>query len=298
MPTPDFVKKWASSRPSIPEISSPDYALGFANYLGAIPPSTDDHDYIMNLQDERAIWLYQNKANLDSPTFTGAPSAPTAPQFDNDTSIATTAFVQRAIGNFKNLAQLNGATVLGADYCGNEVLLSGATGYTVTMPAVSEVTTGAAIHFTASIGPVVVQRAGTDLFVVGNGTATSLTLNIGDTLSLVSTGAVWLAAAGTAQLPYSARFGASFATNGYQKLPSGLIIQWGAIPSTLDDQNSVVTFPIAFPNACHAVCATNDTANSGAASFNVTSKTITTCTFRNSSSVATAQGGYYIAIGQ
>lgn len=57
MSRPDFLKTWASSRPSIPAISDPDYALGFANYLGAIPPSTDDHDYIMNLQDQRAVWL-------------------------------------------------------------------------------------------------------------------------------------------------------------------------------------------------------------------------------------------------
>lgn len=57
MARPDFTKKWAGSRPSIPEISAPDYALGFAAYLGAQPPTTDDHDYIMNLQDERAIWL-------------------------------------------------------------------------------------------------------------------------------------------------------------------------------------------------------------------------------------------------
>lgn len=59
MSRPDFTKTWASSRPSIPAISGPDYALGFASYLGAIPPSTDDHDYIMNLQDQRAVWLGQ-----------------------------------------------------------------------------------------------------------------------------------------------------------------------------------------------------------------------------------------------
>lgn len=63
MARPDFTKKWASSRPSIPAISDPDYALGFANYLGAIPPSTDDHDYIMNLQDERAVWLGEQMLN-------------------------------------------------------------------------------------------------------------------------------------------------------------------------------------------------------------------------------------------
>lgn len=63
MSRPDFLKTWASSRTSIPEISDPDYALGFASYLGAIPPSTDDHDYIMNLQDQRAVWLGEQMLN-------------------------------------------------------------------------------------------------------------------------------------------------------------------------------------------------------------------------------------------
>jgi hypothetical protein len=57
MSRPDFSLTWASSRLSIPAISGPDYALGFANYLGSQPPTTDDHDYIMNLQDRRAVWL-------------------------------------------------------------------------------------------------------------------------------------------------------------------------------------------------------------------------------------------------
>ncbi len=40
------------------------------------------------------------KANLDSPTFTGDPKAPTPAAKDNDTSIATTAFVHSAMGLF------------------------------------------------------------------------------------------------------------------------------------------------------------------------------------------------------
>jgi hypothetical protein len=36
-------------------------------------------------------------------------------------------------------------------------------------------------------------------------------------------------------------------TNGYQKLPSGLIMQWGKVK--LADGSALVTFPIAFPNA-------------------------------------------------
>ena len=38
---------------------------------------------------------------------------------------------------------------------------------------------------------------------------------------------------------------ASIGNSGYQKLPSGIIIQWGAVTS-----NNTYTFPITFPNAC------------------------------------------------
>lgn len=57
MSRPDFAKEWASSRLTIPTISDPDYALGLAAYLGSQPPTTDDHDYIFNLQDKRSVWL-------------------------------------------------------------------------------------------------------------------------------------------------------------------------------------------------------------------------------------------------
>lgn len=40
------------------------------------------------------------------------------------------------------------------------------------------------------------------------------------------------------------------ATNGYQKLSNGLILQWGSITGiTTTDGTSAVTFPIAFPNS-------------------------------------------------
>lgn len=41
----------------------------------------------------------------------------------------------------------------------------------------------------------------------------------------------------------------SFATNGYQKLPGGLILQWG-FSTTISTTLSSITFPIAFPSAC------------------------------------------------
>jgi hypothetical protein len=44
----------------------------------------------------------------------------------------------------------------------------------------------------------------------------------------------------------------SFSTNGYQKLPSGLILQWGYVGGGAVKQNQT-NFPIAFPTACVGV---------------------------------------------
>jgi hypothetical protein len=43
-------------------------------------------------------------------------------------------------------------------------------------------------------------------------------------------------------------FTSSFGSSGYQKLPSGLIIQWGTVSLSLDTLTTV-TLPIAFPNS-------------------------------------------------
>lgn len=55
----------------------------------------------------------------------------------------------------------------------------------------------------------------------------------------------------------------SLAGNGYQKLPSGLIIQWGYYNGTLDDISALINYPTAFPNSAVSITAT---AESNAAS--------------------------------
>lgn len=55
-----------------------------------------------------------NKASINSPTFTGNPSAPTPSSSDNDTSIATTAFVQTVVNNvLSTKANINSPTFTG-----------------------------------------------------------------------------------------------------------------------------------------------------------------------------------------
>lgn len=45
----------------------------------------------------------------------------------------------------------------------------------------------------------------------------------------------------------------SQAPSGYQKFPSGTIIQWGQIGTISSGTNSSASFPIPFPNACLVV---------------------------------------------
>lgn len=88
----------------------------------------------------------------------------------------------------------------------------------------------------------------------------------------------------------------SLAASGYQKLPGGLIIQWGTTASVANGVNSSATFPIAFPTGVLSV-ATQVQNNSGTASYacGIGALTTTTLTISNLSSVTNQWR--YIAIG-
>ena len=59
-----------------------------------------------------------------------------------------------------------------------------------------------------------------------------------------------------------ADFSVNKVTNGYQMLPSGIIIQWGVTGSISGDNSATVTFPISFPNAVFSVTATANASDS------------------------------------
>ncbi|WP_244122198.1 gp53-like domain-containing protein [Burkholderia latens] len=189
------------------------------------------------------------KAALDSPEFSGTPKAPTPQQFDNSTKLATTAFLQRALGNFSGSLQVSAATVLQASASGEFVWLNGSTTYTVTLPPASSMPNGGAFFFASSNGsPVTIARSGTDQIYVNSGTVTALTVSVGDTLALCCVRGTWVAYGGSAQIGSSSQFSFLLATSGYQKLPSGLIIQWG-LANLATGNGDVVTLPLAMPNA-------------------------------------------------
>lgn len=96
----------------------------------------------------------------------------------------------------------------------------------------------------------------------------------------------------------------SLTTNGYQKLPGGLIIQWGTLTGN-SGVWQVVTYPIAFPNNVFAITTpgmkhhTVNYADAGANTPITIANTSTPKTnFRwGANSGSTSWGGYYIAIG-
>lgn len=182
-------------------------------------------------------------------------TAQTQPQFNASTKLATTDFVQRALGSFSGISSIAiaNAELTTAD-CGKLIAVSVAS--TVTLPLAGDVAAGACIYLSATgVGDVVMKRAGADTIVRNDGVnVASLTIKAGTSVQLRKglANSAWIVVAGDAMLPYSSLFGASLSGIGFQKLPSGLILQWGEM-STGSTTTGTVTFPVSFPTKCLSV---------------------------------------------
>lgn len=101
--------------------------------------------------------------------------------------------------------------------------------------------------------PQTIAAAGTDYIVPpgGGSSMTSIVLQPGETIDICAPGGNWDIVGGSASLRFSAMFGGTLATSGYQRLPGGLILQWGLSAPTA--AGLAVTFPVAFPNNCFAI---------------------------------------------
>lgn len=88
----------------------------------------------------------------------------------------------------------------------------------------------------------------------------------------------------------------SLTTNGYEKFPNGLIIQWGTSPSISVDSSATITFPIAFPNAALSAQAT-DLGSGESTSVGIKELTTTDITLYVPSSDTGSRTYYWLAIG-
>ncbi|WP_261513127.1 gp53-like domain-containing protein [Burkholderia multivorans] len=181
----------------------------------------------------------------------------TAPQFDNSTKHATTAFVQRALGNFQGATALNAASTLPVSTIGQFLELTGSSSFTTTLPAASACPGGNYLIWNNSSVPQTLSTSSGLFFGLGqSGGSSTRVVQPLDTLTITSDGFNWIVNGGGG-------FGSSLGAAGYQKLPSGLIIQWGLI-ATSSSAPVTWTYPIAFPNAALSVVGSVYAANSSA----------------------------------
>lgn len=181
-----------------------------------------------------------------------AVNANTAAQFNDSLLIANTAFVRRALGNYRDVTGLTTATVnLDASHIGGlNVMNTPVT--TVNLPSAVTFPLGATLHI-ANRNTVAqtINRTGADVLNIPGLAAsqTSFTLQSGQDIQAVAVGTAW----------YLLGVGAAFevkslGSGGYIRLPNGFIDQWGTV-TTSAAADSTVTFPIQF-SAIYGIQAT------------------------------------------
>jgi len=218
----------------------------------------------------------------------GTVTLPTPAQFDNSTKAASTAFIQRALGNMSGIAIYAVSTALSTNDVGKWIAPT-AVGLTLTLPLASTVSIGSRLEFYGNSLGCTIARSGTDILVMGGTSPTSIVLAAQDRVSFVCVGTGWYALGGEAAMAYSSSFSSSLTASGYQKLPSGMIIQWGQVTATITP--TTYSFPIAFPTGCQGI-----SCGSNAAASNIAIAPISTSQYSVTAQSGTP-GGRWIAIG-
>jgi hypothetical protein len=218
----------------------------------SIPVTVADNSHFHSINTVDGLQsALDSKSPVISPAFSGNPTAPTPAQFDNDTSLATTAFVRRELGSHRFSASRSGELVLDVADIGAHILHgadSGPRGYT--MPNLSTVPNGATIKITNLSGHdlILLQRSVGDIFIStsdGSGTGQNFYIKHGTTVVATKYSEnAWLVT-GSGDEYKSPLFANLISGYGYQKLPSGFLMQWGSFLAPIDGY-ATVTLPISF----------------------------------------------------
>ncbi|AZD92063.1 MULTISPECIES: gp53-like domain-containing protein [Pseudomonas] len=185
------------------------------------------------------------------------PAVTTPSQFDNDTSFATTAFVN-GVGlqfgpqtrHYSSLSQL----VLTAGDIGSTISFNGTATQTAKLPPPASLPVGATVRLIRSyvnsgvLATIMSDDGTTKIDAQGGALVSSFSLQGGEEVFVTWSGVAWILG-GT----YTFRvlqMAASFSSPGHSKSPNGDIEMWGLTGGAAPGTPTPVTFPLAFPNAC------------------------------------------------
>lgn len=162
---------------------------------------------------------------------------------------------------YRGFSAISASQTLTAADMGRCLAFTGTSAATVTLPALSAVPDGSAIEIiNTGTANLTVQRAGSDQLDAGTTLSATIVVPPGQSIKLlrVPSLAHWQMLGLTAQAQ-NASMQASIGAAGWQRLPTGLILQWGSTMAGLSGANIYsgynVTLPIAFPTAARAAFA-------------------------------------------
>ena len=191
-----------------------------------------------------------------SNTFSADNHGVTPPQFDNDTSFATTAFVNRTGPQYPpglGAIHITISRALAVAEAGRWVQIH--PGVTATLPDSASLPLGATYQIISYRGDSTLAAAvGQNIVSNTHIIANSHLIRHGTTVQVTNNGGgLW----------FMTQFGGghtqSLAANGWQRLPSGLIIQWTGVALTGVAANvfQTITLPISFPSTMYRAFASN-----------------------------------------
>lgn len=200
--------------------------------------------------------ITQGLAAINAPALIN-PTANTPVQFDVSQKLATTEFVQRAAGSLAGYVAYAVSTVLTAADVGKYVYASGPT-VTLTLPDAALLPAGSRLYIQAGASTVCTVKSINGNVTGPNGYASgspNVVLGNGVAAEFIAWGGGWLSVGGSGL--------ASLAGGGFQRMPSGLIIQWGFGTAGANGAAVANTYAVAFTKAVYSLVAQHIGANAG-----------------------------------
>lgn len=217
---------------------------------------------------------------------TGDLTATNSPaQFNASKQLATMEAVQRALGSYSGYTSVTANKVLTLADAGKYFGLT-AGGWIITLPDPTGAQPGLTYTFGANSAFTLTASAGKAIAGPAGDAASATMYSM---CSVVWRGDIWQIVMGGDP--------ASIAASGWLKLPSGLMLQWGGVPSIAAGGSQLVNYPTSFSTTTLALLPGSGALAAGGPPMNGQAVSKTQARFWNSSASAATAVGSYLALG-